>query len=371
MRRFGRFTPVMLAALMLSAPASAQRPAAWRLTPDLRIGPDEQGERGEFTRIVAVLPLANGSVMIADGTAKEIRLFSATGEYIRSAGRSGRGPGEFSYLRELGLLGDTVWAIDAIERRVSYFSADGTPLSTARIESRAAALTALLPAGRALGMAWAAPRTAPTTPLVLTTRGAAVTDTLVWLNTAHANVFMTVSESRFIIGQQRFSDAPLAVVAPGGQIIFVVDRTVATDARSTAFRVLALEADGDTLWNRALPYMPKPLEKARGDSLLNSYRQTRTGSELSADVLRRGIFIPDFLPPVTSAVPASDGSLWLRREEAPANVEYWVLDKTGSHSATVTVPATLTLMAATATHVWGVQKDEFDVPTVVRYRITR
>jgi hypothetical protein len=89
----------------------------------------------------------------------------------------------------------------------------------------------------------------------------------------------------------------------------------------------------------------------------------------SRDDIRQAVFIPEYYTPVTSGFAGADGLLWLRREEGAASVDYWVVDQTGELAAELSVPASVTLMAATRSEVWGVQKDEYDVPHVVRYDI--
>jgi hypothetical protein len=46
-----------------------------------------------------------------------------------------------------------------------------------------------------------------------------------------------------------------------------------------------------------------------------------------------------------------------------------MLDASGRQTGTVSVPANVELRAADATHAWGVELDDNDVPSLVRYRI--
>ena len=358
-----------LAAVLAVAHVDGQRPAVWRLDPDIRIGADERGPQAEFTRIVAVLPAPNGSVAIADADAREIRIFGPTGEYKHKVGRDGAGPGEFRTLSAAGLLGDTLWVVDGIQQRSTFFSLDGKLLTTSSAKSTTVALYGLLAGGFAYGWTGSEFRPQPSTPVVLTKRSAEVVDTLASVASANARVLIA-TDGGFIFGRQVFSDACLTVATPDGRLLYIVDRLVAKQANSAAFRVLALEPDGDTLWNRAFSYVPRPFDKARGDSLLNTMigRSRRTG--VTPEQIRRAVFIPDYYTPVTGAIVSSDSSLWLRREEG-VTVDYSVLDARGHIIANLTVPARVTLMAVTKTNAWGIEKDEFDVPTVVRYRIDR
>jgi hypothetical protein len=374
---------VSLGFVLAPGPASAQVPARWRLTPDVRFGQDAQRSY-DFTRIIAVLPATDGSLFIADSRNKEISVFSPTGAYVQSIGRNGRGPGEFELMRSAGLFGDTLWVIDWGERRTSLFARDGRVLATIPLESEASAsgsarwigeLVALLPDGAALGVGGSPVRALEKSnqpaPVLRMTRGGRTLDTLAWVQTKNETVWLSIPDGSFIIGRQAFADAALTVPAPNAPVLFIVDRSVTTKPDTSRFRVVALESNGDTLWNRSYAYVPLRVEKVRADSFSTAWeRHTRRG--VTTAEIRRVLFIPEYYSPVTSAFAGADGSLWLRREEAKKpTVDYWVLDKDGRLVAALTVPANLTLMAATTSKTWGVEKDEYDVPTVVRYSIQR
>ncbi|WP_423926051.1 hypothetical protein [Candidatus Palauibacter sp.] len=65
-----------------------------------------------------------------------------------------------------------------------------------------------------------------------------------------------------------------------------------------------------------------------------------------------------------------DGSIWLRREEAAADRIAWtVLEKNGEVRGTVSLPRGQRVVAALETVMVAVEEDEFDVPSVLRYRV--
>ena len=74
--------------------------------------------------------LADGSLVVADDTWLQIRLYSPEGSFVRVTGRDDEGPGEFSGGIEqmVGAAGDTVWVLDW-DGRVSVF---GPNLALAR-----------------------------------------------------------------------------------------------------------------------------------------------------------------------------------------------------------------------------------------------
>lgn len=84
-------------------------------------GPDH-----EFFRIAGVSRLADGTVVVANGSSHELRFYGVDGRHLRSVGREGSGPGEFQNLAGLwNMAGDTVVVWDDRARRIQYFSPEG------------------------------------------------------------------------------------------------------------------------------------------------------------------------------------------------------------------------------------------------------
>ena len=84
-----------------------------------------------FGRIMSLAVDGDGRIYVADSQASEVRVFSPEGECVRTFGRSGEGPGEFSLLAGIvwqppGFL----WAIDSVRERFTVFDSLGTVLAT-------------------------------------------------------------------------------------------------------------------------------------------------------------------------------------------------------------------------------------------------
>ncbi|MXW16007.1 MAG: hypothetical protein F4123_04175 [Gemmatimonadetes bacterium] len=84
-----------------------------------------------FGRIMSLAVDGDGRIYVADSQSSEIRVFSPEGECVRTFGRSGEGPGEFSLLAGIawqppGFL----WTIDSIAERLTVFDSLGTVLAT-------------------------------------------------------------------------------------------------------------------------------------------------------------------------------------------------------------------------------------------------
>lgn len=80
----------------------------------------------EFHRISAILPLQGGRFLVVNGGTSELRFFDQSGRRLAVVGRRGRGPGEYSVIRDIARLpGDSLAVFDPGARRVSVLAPDG------------------------------------------------------------------------------------------------------------------------------------------------------------------------------------------------------------------------------------------------------
>ncbi len=99
----------------------------WRLAaePALDIGMLDGPPQYQFGRVTGAVRLSDGTVVVGDDQAKDLRFFDRTGRHVRTVGREGGGPGEFKAVGSLGVLGDSLVVGDYNNRRVSVFAPDG------------------------------------------------------------------------------------------------------------------------------------------------------------------------------------------------------------------------------------------------------
>ena len=94
--------------------------------PILSIGAVEGDEPHLFHQVRDAARLSDGSIAVVDGSSREVRIFSAKGEHLRSMGGVGDGPGEFRGPWLLWVLpGDTLWVGDYMPWRFNVFSPAG------------------------------------------------------------------------------------------------------------------------------------------------------------------------------------------------------------------------------------------------------
>lgn len=110
------------------APVWSADTPAWRVadTPSVVIG-EEEG-RGPYllSRVSDALSLGDGTIVVADGASLELRWFDPDGRHVRSVGRRGGGPGEFTlFSRLLRTSADSIAMLDIRASRVTLVGPDG------------------------------------------------------------------------------------------------------------------------------------------------------------------------------------------------------------------------------------------------------
>jgi hypothetical protein len=379
--------PLAVLVFTMASPVAAQAPAVWSLVPERRIGGDAAtGPEYEFTTIREIAIGPGGAIYVTQGREQEIRVYDAQGTYVRTIGRQGGGPGEFTGLGSIGFVGDTLFAMDVRQRRMALFRGDGSLITTIVAEpfETPRALDSvffrpvpqvLLSDGSALGGASYASHLVANgkitaEPVYRLTRAARVLATIAWVPVGSGQGSVRTETSQLFFTQP-FSDAPQTVFAAAAARCYVVER--AARAGNGTFRVTAIRPGGDTLWTRAYPYRPVPLGPGVADSIRNVLAGRYSGGRagFSPDQVRRAVFIPDHQVTITRAFAARDGSLWLRREQFGNPLTWTVIAPDGTIAATLALPPNVALMTVIGDRAWGVELDDVDVPLVVRYRIRR
>lgn len=123
-------TPSILILGSLGVAALVQTgPTAWRLpvTPLVSIGSRDAEGPALFGKVAGAVRQGSGAIVVADRLNQELRVFSATGDFLRTIGRFGAGPGEFRTIAAIRrCAGDSTFVYDVSLRRLSVFSPSGT-----------------------------------------------------------------------------------------------------------------------------------------------------------------------------------------------------------------------------------------------------
>jgi hypothetical protein len=114
----------------------AMAESGWHVSaePLLQIGVAQGNGPYEFDDIEAVVRLADGRIVVADGGSRQIRFFDAAGAFLSASGRRGAGPGEYRDLSQLvAAAGDTLHVFDDELKRVSVLDGVGRLVRTVRV----------------------------------------------------------------------------------------------------------------------------------------------------------------------------------------------------------------------------------------------
>lgn len=345
-------------------------PVAWTVAerPTLLIG---ASEADALVAVWDAVSLPGGGVAIADGGTQRVDVYDARGRRVRSLGRRGRGPGEFSSPSWIGLRGDTLRVWDMVEARLTLFDTAGglirvePPVTDLGSFPRAAGQFAdgslLLMGGATEG--W---RPGPFRDSVLLVRldGAAGTrDTL-----ARVPGDEQVG-SRSPDGRGQLSN-PL----PFGRRTVVAVRGDRVYLGTGDTSLIRSSADGSA-WSPAAAVPGGRRRVARGDVDAYWAGLITRGSARSAPEKRpEGLPYPEAYPPYDDLLAPAGGGLWVhvpaRPSEWKSGSRWIVFAPDGSVRGTVFVPGRKHLLAIGDGWILVSETGEDDRDLVARYALS-
>lgn len=375
--------PARLAAAVLVggcavSDTASPEPQTWTLAaePDLVIGEDGTPE-GELNRVVTVLPLPGGELAVADAGDAVIKVFSGTGEYQRSIGRRGAGPGEFQSIAWVMLEGDTLVVHDLGARRITLIGADGTVHATV-IPRPEGPTVSVFPTTRSangnwvvtanFGLAQLADQDAPPPSGVF--RDTMGIGLLPASGSGPVNFILRVP-AQPTIGVEGMIGS--AVFSARVRAVRVGQRIAVADPESATLRWFAADGRGETEAILAIPR--RPLDLGALDSLRRAAveRTSSPRARMMVEAMHSSAAAPSYLPVFSNALADRDDQLWLEEwtYDAPNPTRYHVVDAEGAWLATVDMPPGFRALTIGPDWVLGVHRDEDGVQRVMRYRLER
>jgi hypothetical protein len=388
-------------AIFCSTTLVAQTPVRWTATRDLRIGDVDDPEYA-ISYIRDLLIGKDGS-MYALQDQTEVRVFGADGKARFKFGRRGDGPGEFTGAARIGWKGDTIWVYDSRLSRISLFLPDGKFINTlpartpfVRADGSTVRASGLLADGSLVGGSGIPSQEVADGKITQASilrisrlaegeNARAVLDTIATYSVRNSVHLITDPENPRGVRAywpQPFGDNPLVATGADGKAVYVVDRTAAKQSGSSSFTVTKRDLHGKVAYRKQFAYRPQKLQKALVDSIVQSRIETSTKSNNpgfapalqpgnAERLVRKGMIVPEYHPPIQQVISGDDGTLWLRREGlGAANTSWQVLDASGNTIGMVELPTGLVVAAARRSNVWGQEFDDLQVSYLVRYRIT-
>jgi len=352
---------------------------------DLRIG-QEAPEHYTFSRISDVEVSSDGTIFVALPRERVIRVYDQRGEYQRTIGRGGGGPGEFQRVDSLGYSAQGLFALDRLAGRLTLFSASGRYVRqwTAPTQPLPPGFLSMPPVGILRnGSAVILPNydIAQTgselhLPVLLLDSVARQWRTIARLHLSnHAR--RAVAGDLVAVIPQPVTSSSLWALIPGGGGLLIADRIMASASQPGEVRVTRVSPAGDTTLSRAyrIPGMQitrQTIQRERERAVEIAMRGRPFTREQMDELYRSGWVLPAFQAPIDRIIAGADGSIWFRRGAFGLDqATWWILDEQGALVGHVNTPASLHIFRANRTHVWGMEPGRWDEPYVVRYRILR
>jgi hypothetical protein len=355
-----------------------------RLTQEFRIGDADDAELG-FSRIGNIAVDAKSNVYVVEQQDQQIRVFDAKGKPVRRIGHKGKGPGEFTQIDRIGFRGDTLWVRDPQLARITMFDTQGkllktfpapgyvrlgSPIRGTELSSSAGGIASdgyihMDKPGGVVFLGTEKPADSVRAPILRFDRAGEVVDTIMQIplylledhdkGTARSGRSGSYrpAQTDMMIDPGPPSDAPLRVILD--RDVILIDRHRATSRTGATYTITRTAPNGRVLYRRQIRYKPIPYTGA-------------FAKKIEAD---RGIKMPALQPPVSKAIAGLDGTLWLRRDADGDPTTTWtVISANGVALGDIALPAKTEIRYIGPDFVYLVERDEDDIPYLVRYRMT-
>lgn len=351
----------------------------------LRIGSLDDPETS-LTSIRALEVAPDGRIFTLHNRDRQIRVHAPDGTPLATFGARGDGPGEFQSPWTLSLVDDELRVWDTRSSRITRFDLDGTVLGIETVRLRRSDHPVLrvprpnwaLSDGSVIGEYGVnqTPGWEEVTELAVLRFGldGQILDTLAIRSLVGRHLILelpklTEATSAWI----PFAYDPLFEVSAARMEAVIVDRAVRPDA--PAIGVTKLSIHGDTLWHREYGYDPVAIDPVYVDSFVVALTEqlVRVGfatERAGENAIRETMVIPEHMPPIDRVWLGRDGSVWLALADRDSISTRWlVLRSDGDIYGQVTLPHRFLLRYATLDVAWGVDRDELDVPYIVKFAV--
>ncbi len=156
----------------------------------------------------------------------------------------------------------------------------------------------------------------------------------------------------------------MAVAPDGNGAAFA--NTIEDDGTTVRYGIVRVDADGDTLYARALSVEPAKIPRERMDREV----QLLTGGRKELVKLVHDAGLPKRFAPVLGMVMGRDGALAIELGTRASGHEWLLLDPRGAALGSFLVPANVRVRAITRDRVWATVEDRDGLEDIVQYRVS-
>jgi hypothetical protein len=352
--------------------------ARWNAVPGVRAGVLDGP--GALADVFDIEVGPGGEILAAQVRGASIAVFAENGDYRRSIGRRGDGPGEFQILGRMGWSGDTLWVIDfgklhLFTRELEFVRTIVHPSVPPPAGVQRLIPGPVLADGSVLAVP-IFPDSGRLSPFLRISPTGVIQDTLFHLPQRNTIVHLEVGGVRPANLLHPWIANPLWLPASDGRSVVIVKRPIARDGGRGTFELMRLNLAGDTLVKRAIAYQPIEIDDESRDRAyarlaVRAAQQTEATPARAEREIRQVIEPARHHAPVSELVVGRDSTIWLRREDLGRETASWdIFDFGGSLLARLTLPSDFRVLRAQRSRVWGVETDSLDVQYIRVYDIT-
>jgi hypothetical protein len=340
----------------------------------------------QFGQIGFIAVDSRGEIYVTDTQTQNIRVFNPQGEYLRTIGRPGAGPGELSPGAAFVLIapGDTLLVPDLQNRRVNRYLADGTSLGSFPIalERGIPAVFRVTPS-RTIVMQMR-PLALPNMPvpdsmdaIVVLDPSGEVRDTVMKFPSGRTlNLGGAAPELNI------YAAEPLWDIADDLGVLYGVN---------TTYRISRYSGDGSLERIITMPYEANPVTESDKQVVMQYFERLVRDQGAPPEAmqqLRAMIKFGEFIPVFSAILTGPHNTIWVQHQRSLADAteeelagfnliedsgapDWDIFDDQGRYLGVVTMPPRFQPRSFDGDNMYGVWRDDLDVQYVMRLKIVK
>lgn len=343
------------------------------VSPRIVIGAVEDDPRYQTAAVNSAARLPDGSIAVADDGFASIRLYGSTGDFRRTIGRRGGGPGEFEEVSYVQAgPGDSLFVFDRRQQRYTVFDTAGEVLAEGRLAAQGSTYNAVirLASGQWLGKTFGTGGAGPVGSLLRDTVALLALNSDGTVAARLGNVLGMMWANVSIPGGERGTMpapfAPRSLHAAFGSCVYA--------GSGDGPEVRVIDARGGDSWSVPSGAQAAPVTDAHFELWIEAQLSDASPEEQAVGrSILQATPRPEQLPLHNSLIVDSEGLIWLETYAPPAGASgrWRLLDPEGVTAAVVELPAGLAVYQIGRDFVLGRTEDEAGRELVVLYDLSR
>ncbi|MEO8453061.1 MAG: hypothetical protein ABI647_24945 [Gemmatimonadota bacterium] len=343
--------------------------SAWTVEaePFLSIGEAEGDDPYLFSRIEGAIRRNDGSIVVADGGAREFREFDSTGQFLAAKGRRGPGPAEFGSIHGVARCGTKEIWVDA-GSRISIWSVDLKYLHEFKVPDNVMwPLVCFGGSGLLVKRDLGGDREPPRNTIYFDSLHLMVRDSMGESRHDLMDIplwaYMNVSKDRSVYGILHPLGRTTLLASDGQNLVigYAERLELNTYSRAGVLLRIARGPSEDLTLNSA---WRRDFERAE---LVGREKEARELVKIAGDPM------PATVPAYSALKVDRDGNMWVRRFELAGHTtnRWGVFGRDGRFLGHVAVPARLEILEIGPGYILGGETDSLYVQRIRAYRLHR